>query len=91
MVVAQHHPYPHPQHRGGALPAWISPEEDSSRDGLGDASNQELWNLVMVTHRLKRWNGAQYQANLWAGVGGGLLTVIPNNGASLHNRAAWSP
>lgn len=70
---------------------WIRPEEGSSRDGLGNSSNQELWNLVMVTHRLKRWNGAQYQANLWAGVGGGLLTVIPNNGASLHNRAAWSP
>lgn len=80
---------------------WMKPESSSagvggsngSSDGGSEAgsTNQELWNLVMLTQRLKRWNGENYQANLWAGVGGGLLTLVPNNGGSLHNRAAWSP
>jgi len=46
---------------------------------------------VMVTQRLHRWNGAQYQANLWAGVGAGLLTSFPGDGGSRDNQAAWSP
>ena len=70
---------------------WMQPEAGSGGTGNGDASGQELWSLVMVTQRLHRWNGAQYQANAWAGVGAGLLTIFPADGSSRANQAAWSP
>ena len=69
---------------------WMNPETDNGVMGDGDDGGQELWSLLMVTQRLHRWNGAQYQANLWAGVGAGLLTVLPGDGTSVGNRAAWS-
>ena len=70
---------------------WMMPETDNGVTGDGDSGGQERWSLLMVTQRLHRWNGAQYQANLWAGVGAGLLTIVPGDGTSLGNRAAWSP
>jgi len=70
---------------------WMEPEAESGGTGDGDSAGQELWSLLMVTQRLHRWNGAQYQANLWAGVGAGLLTIFPGDGSSRGNRAAWSP
>jgi hypothetical protein len=69
----------------------MNPETDNGVMGDGDDGGQELWSLLMVTQRLHRWNGAQYQANLWAGVGAGLLTVFPGDGTSVGHRAAWSP
>lgn len=70
---------------------WLKPKTDDGATGEGDSGGQELWSLLMVTQRLHRWNGAQYQANLWAGLGAGLLTVLPGDGNSSGNRAAWSP
>jgi len=70
---------------------WMMPETDNSATGDGDSGGQERWSLLMVTQRLHRWNGAQYQANLWAGVGAGLLTIVPGDGNSRGNRAAWAP
>jgi hypothetical protein len=70
---------------------WMEPETDNSVNGGSDSGGQEQWSLLMVTQRLHRWNGAQYQANLWAGVGAGLLTIVPGDGNSRDNRAAWSP
>jgi len=70
---------------------WMQPETDNGGSGGGDGAGQELWSLVMVTQRLHRWNGPQYQANLWAGVGAGLLTSFPGDGGSRDNQAAWSP
>jgi hypothetical protein len=70
---------------------WMKPETDNSVNGGSDSGGQEQWSLLMVTQRLHRWNGAQYQANLWAGVGAGLLTIVPGDGNSRDNRAAWSP
>jgi hypothetical protein len=70
---------------------WMQPESGSGGTGNGDSAGQELWSLVSITQRLHRWNGAQYQANAWAGVGAGLLTIFPDDGSSRANRAAWSP
>ena len=70
---------------------WMEPETDNSVNGGSDSGGQEQWSLLMVTQRLHRWNGAQYQANLWAGVGAGLLTIVPGDGNSRDNRAAGSP
>ena len=69
---------------------WMQPEAGSGGTN-GDTAGQELWSLVSVTQRLHRWNGALYQANAWAGVGAGLLTIFPDDGSSRANRAAWSP
>lgn len=55
---------------------WMEPE-DGAR---GSAHRQEIWSLLMVTQRLHRWNGDHHQANLWAGTGVGVLTVLPGNG-----------
>jgi hypothetical protein len=68
---------------------WLEPETGSGSDG-GDAS-QELWSLVALTQRLHRWNGEHYQANLWAGAGAGVLTLLPGEGDPSENRFGWSP
>lgn len=70
---------------------WMQPDATSGGSANGHSAGQELWSLVMVTQRLHRWNGAQYQANIWAGAGAGLLTSFPADGSSRDNRAAWSP
>lgn len=59
--------------------------------GGGGGHGQELWSLLSVTQRLQRWNGDHYQANLWAGVGAGLLTLFPTTAGVGDNRPAWSP
>jgi len=46
---------------------------------------------VSLTQRLHRWNGVQYQANLWAGAGVGLLTIFHADGSRSDNRLGWSP
>jgi len=70
---------------------WMQPEAGSGGSGSDPSAGQELWSLVMVTQRLHRWNGAHFQANVWAGAGAGLLTIFPDDGSSRANRAAWSP
>lgn len=69
----------------------LQPDTGHGGDDDRDSSGQELWSLVSVTQRLHRWNGANYQANVWAGAGAGLVTVFPADGGSRANRAAWSP
>ena len=68
---------------------WLEPETRSGSEG-GDAG-QELWSLVALTQRLHRWNGEHYQANLWAGVGAGLLTILPGEGGPPESGFGWSP
>jgi hypothetical protein len=83
---------------------WMEPAE--AGNAHGGSHRQELWSLVTLTQRLHRWNGDDHQANLWAGVGAGVLTT-PSGGHGEHNghgeastggggsgggtRAAWSP
>jgi hypothetical protein len=54
---------------------WMEPDA-----GGKGGHRQELWSLLMLTQRLHRWNGDHYQANVWAGTGVGVLTVLPEQG-----------
>lgn len=55
---------------------WMEPDVGSG------GHRRELWSLLMLTQRLHRWNGDHYQANVWAGSGVGVLTVLPDSGPS---------
>lgn len=68
---------------------WLEPETGSGSER--EAASQELWSLVALTQRLHRWNGEHYQANLWAGAGAGVLTILPGDGGPAENRFGWSP
>lgn len=75
-------PHPDGQHPDqGQISSAESPSQGS----------QELWSLVSLTQRLHRWNGAHYQANLWAGAGVGVLTLFHEDGSRSDNRLGWSP
>ena len=72
---------------------WMVPQAGADGEGVDASSTQELWTLLMLTQRLRRWNGDRFQANLWAGAGAGLVT-LSGEGASdgaRGSRAAWSP
>lgn len=74
---------------------WMVPDDEPGAEPSEPSADRELWSLITLTQRLHRWNGDHYQANLWAGVGAGLLTTFPRQGSGregeLGNRAAWSP
>ena len=75
---------PHPGGQGPDREQGSSPEPSSQ-------GTQELWSLVSLTQRLHRWNGERHQANLWAGAGVGVLTIVHDDGSPANNRLGWSP
>lgn len=75
---------PHP---GGQVPH----QSQSSSEQTSNPGTQELWSLVSLTQRLHRWNGERHQANLWAGAGVGVLTIVHDDGSPANNRLGWSP